>query len=137
MHIWFFSKFQTILKHNYLRTLMLKLSKPLYLQLIFPKMYPLCNWEDPTKPLVMLFVVYGEWRNNRSSFLTFSIDFVGLCHRLCTLANLDLFPSRNICNMMTISYTRLGSSIRGKILWQTAYLTWIWVVLWKRNAKIF
>lgn len=38
---------------------------------------------------------------------------------------------------MTISYKVLGSSIRGKVLWQTACLAFIWVVWRERCVKIF
>ena len=37
----------------------------------------------------MLFIVYGEWRNDESSFLTLFIDFGAMAYRLFRLANLD------------------------------------------------
>ena len=38
--------------------------------------------------------------------------------------------------MMTISYKGLGSTIRGKVLWQFACLALMWVVRQERNARI-
>ena len=43
----------------------------------------------------------------------------------------------SICDMMTIAYKGLGSSIRGLVLWQTACLALIWVLWQERNARIF
>ncbi|RVW83011.1 Methyltransferase-like protein 13 [Vitis vinifera] len=62
---------------------------------------------------------------------------LGLWYRLFRLANLDWVPLRNIYDMMTISYKVLGSSIRGKVLWQTTCLAIIWVVWRERCVKIF
>ena len=39
--------------------------------------------------------------------------------------------------MMIISYKGLGSTIRVKVLWQSACLTLIWVVWWERNTRLF
>ena len=62
---------------------------------------------------------------------------LGLWYRLFRLANLDWVPLRNIYDMMTISYKVFGSSIRGKVLWQTTCLAIIWVVWRERCVKIF
>ena len=43
----------------------------------------------------------------------------------------------SVCDMMTIAYKGLGSSIRGLVLWQTACLALIWVLWRERNARIF
>ena len=50
---------------------------------------------------------------------------LGLWYRLFRLANSDCIPPRSICDMMTISYKGLGSSIKGKVLWQIACLSLI------------
>ena len=39
--------------------------------------------------------------------------------------------------MMTISYRGLERIIKGKILWQIACLTLMWIVWWERNTKDF
>ena len=39
--------------------------------------------------------------------------------------------------MMIICFKVLGSTIKGKVLWQIACLTLIWIVWWERNAKNF
>ena len=39
--------------------------------------------------------------------------------------------------MMSINYKGFGLSKRGIVLWQAVYIALIWVVWWKRNARIF
>ena len=39
--------------------------------------------------------------------------------------------------MMIIAFKGLGNSIRGKILWQIACLTLLWIVWEERNVRIF
>ena len=39
--------------------------------------------------------------------------------------------------MMTINYKGFGKSKRGIVLWQTACIALIWVVLRERNGRIF
>ena len=39
--------------------------------------------------------------------------------------------------MMVIAFKGLGNSLRGKILWQIACLTLLWVVWQERNNRIF
>ena len=43
---------------------------------------------------------------------------LGLWHKLLRLVKMVWVPSRSNCDMMTISYRGLGSSIRGKTLWE-------------------
>ena len=68
--------------------------------------------------------MYGELRNGGSFFFfTLFVDFGD--DTLFRLTNLDWVPPWNIFYMMTISYKGLGSSIKGKVLWQTASLSLI------------
>ena len=60
-----------------------------------------------------------------------------LWHRLFSLVHMDRVPPRSICDIMLISYKGLGSTNRGKVLWQFACLALMWVVWWERNARIF
>ncbi|RVW51131.1 hypothetical protein CK203_078096 [Vitis vinifera] len=46
-------------------------------------------------------------------------------------------PPRSIEDMLVISFRGLGNSVRGKILWQIACLTLIWMVWQERNNRIF
>ena len=39
--------------------------------------------------------------------------------------------------MMVIAFKGLGNSLRGKILWQIACLTLLWLVWQERNNRIF
>ena len=39
--------------------------------------------------------------------------------------------------MLSINYNGFGLSKRGIVLWQTASITFIWVVWRERNARIF
>ena len=50
---------------------------------------------------------------------------------------MDWVPPRSICDMMTISFRGLGSSIRGCSLWQIACVIVSWIVWQERNARIF
>ena len=43
---------------------------------------------------------------------------LGFWHNLFRQARIDLVLTKNICNMMIISYKGLESSIKGKTLWQ-------------------
>ena len=52
---------------------------------------------------------------------------MGLWHRLFGLGKLDC-PPKSICDMMTITYKRMGNSNKGLVLWQNACLALIWVV---------
>ena len=60
-----------------------------------------------------------------------------LWHKLFKLAELDWVSPKSINDIMTISFRGLGNSIRGKVLWHIACFTLIWIVWWKRNARIF
>ena len=62
---------------------------------------------------------------------------IGLWHKLFNLAVLAWVPPRSIVNMMVIAFKGLGNSLRGKILWQIACLTLLWMVWQERNNRIF
>ena len=76
----------------------------------------------------------GETMNH---FFLHCLLMLGLWHKLFRLANLDQLHSQSVCDMMTVLYKELGSSIKGKVLWQTTCLTLIWIVWQERNAKFF
>ena len=44
---------------------------------------------------------------------------MGLWYKLFRLAKMDWVPPQSICDMITLSFKGLGSSMRGLILWQT------------------
>ena len=71
-----------------------------------------------------------EWRNTMT---------LGFLHKLFRLARLDWVPPRDINDMMTWNLLYMGfrNFIRGKTLWNIAYLTLIWIVWQERNARIF
>ncbi|RVW37832.1 hypothetical protein CK203_087876 [Vitis vinifera] len=62
---------------------------------------------------------------------------IGLWHRLFNLVGVIWVPPRSIEDMLVISFKGLGNSVRGKILWQIACLTLIWMVWQERNNRIF
>ncbi|RVW90769.1 putative ribonuclease H protein [Vitis vinifera] len=62
---------------------------------------------------------------------------IGLWHRLFNLVGVIWVPPRSIEDMLVISFRGLGNSVRGKILWQIACLTLIWMVWQERNNRIF
>ena len=53
---------------------------------------------------------------------------LGLWHKLFGLVRMDWIPPRNIGDMMIISFKGLRNSIRGKSLWQIAWLTLLWIM---------
>ena len=53
---------------------------------------------------------------------------LGLWHRLFSLARMDWVPPRSIGDMMITFFRGLGNLIRGKILWQIACPTLLWIV---------
>ena len=57
---------------------------------------------------------------------------LGLWHKLLRLVKMVWVPSRSNCDMMTISYRGLGSSIRGKTLWEVFHS----MLLYCRYANI-
>ena len=69
-------------------------------------------------------------------FLHYSIT-LGLWHYLFRQVRIDWVPPRSICDMMTISFRCLGSSIKGKALWQIVCLTMLWIVWQEENTRIF
>ena len=62
---------------------------------------------------------------------------LGLRHKLFSLGRMDWVLSRSICDMMAISFKGLGSSVRGKTLWQIVCLTLPWIMWQERNVRIF
>ena len=42
---------------------------------------------------------------------------LGLWHGLFDLVHIDWVPPKSICDMMIISYKRLGNTRKGKVLW--------------------
>ncbi|RVX11717.1 putative ribonuclease H protein [Vitis vinifera] len=62
---------------------------------------------------------------------------IGLWHKLFNLVGVIWVPPRSIEDMLVISFKGLGNSVRGKILWQIACLTLIWMVWQERNNRIF
>ncbi|RVW35813.1 putative ribonuclease H protein [Vitis vinifera] len=56
---------------------------------------------------------------------------------LFNLVGVIWVPPRSIEDMLVISFRGLGNSVRGKILWQIACLTLIWMVWQERNNRIF
>ena len=96
------------------------------------------KWEDPTKPLVLIFVSCA-WSMGKSAdhiFLYCSLT-IGLWHKLFQLAKMDWVPPRSIYDMMSIKFKGFGNSKRGIVLWQAASIALIRVVWWERNARIF
>ena len=55
---------------------------------------------------------------------------LGLWHKLFNLAMMDWVPPKNICDMITISYKGLGSSVGGNTIWKITCLTVPWI-LWR------
>lgn len=64
----------------------------------------------------MVHFMLKEWRNNRQSLFTLPDDFRPIVKAIQKLYNLDLVPPKTTCDMKTISYMGLGSSIKGKSL---------------------
>ena len=62
---------------------------------------------------------------------------LGLWHGLFDLVHIDWVPPKSICDMMIISYKRLGNTRKGKVLWQFACLALMWVMWQDRNVMIF
>ena len=60
---------------------------------------------------------------------------LGFWHKLFSLVKMDWILPMSICDMMTISFSGLGSSIRAKTFWQIAYLIILWIVWQERNAS--
>ena len=77
--------------------------------------------------------MYGE---GLKDMLHFPLS-LGLWHRLLSLAHMDWVSLRSVCDMMIISYKRLGSTSRGKVLWYFACLALMWDLWWERNVRIF
>ena len=99
-----------------------------------------CNWEDPTKLLVLTFLSYVWSKENQQTadhlFLHCSLS-MGLWHRLFQLVKMDWVPPRSISDMMSINYKGFGASKRGIVLWQNTSIALIWVMWQERNARIF
>ena len=75
------------------------------------------NQEDLINPLSLNdhFMLKG-WRLSTIFFFLHFLVTLGLWKRLFKLVSLDWVPPRSICDIMTISYEILGSSIRGEAL---------------------
>ena len=80
-------------------------------------------WEDPIKALVLIFA-FCVWRMEKWWIIFFLCCplTLGLWHKLFRIVNLDWVPPRSICDMMTISYKGLGSSMIGIVHWQITCL---------------
>ena len=82
---------------------------------------------------------FYAWEVGNESTIFFYIAPLtfGLWHKIFGLAKMDWVPPRSICDMMTISFRCLGSSIKGKALWQIVCLTMLWIVWQEENTRIF
>ena len=93
------------------------------------------KWEDPTKPIVLIFV-FCAWRESADHIFLHCSLTIGLWHRLFQLAKMDWVPPRSISDMMSIKFKGFGTSKRGIVLGQAASIALIRVVWWERNARI-
>ncbi|RVW55794.1 hypothetical protein CK203_075797 [Vitis vinifera] len=82
-------------------------------------------------------VAHGKEMESRLTTFFFIVPSIGLWHRLFNLVGVIWVPPRSIEDMLVISFKGLGNSVRGKILWQIACLTLIWMVWQERNNRIF
>ena len=92
------------------------------------------SYKTLSTDVCLLCMESGDMVNHIFSHCPLNLE---LWHRLFSLVHMDRVPPRSICDIMLISYKGLGSTNRGKVLWQFACLALMWVVWWERNARIF
>ncbi|RVW29701.1 hypothetical protein CK203_105773 [Vitis vinifera] len=91
----------------------------------------------PSKVKALAWLV-AHGKVNTNDKLQLRRPYKALCPQwLFNLVGVIWVPPRSIEDMLVISFRGLGNSVRGKILWQIACLTLIWMVWQERNNRIF